>query len=644
MRIRPAGLWWMILLALIVLGTAGYFLLFPAAEQPDIVTKTRQTLRSEGFKTDLTDFDFSTSPEMQARESILKSAAFVPGYGMLGQYPELMVICQSNSAFVVWKMDYLDMRNGNQKLAWSELRDFLAPNDDNLDAAAYTIFQGPIAFNLDARQGNMMRLPHLALLNGLVQGLSWRMMIALHDGDRGAAWTNLLAATRLVTAWNPEPAQVSHLVRFADEERVFNTTWQALQADGWPDAQLAQLQTEWESVNFFTNLPEVAAFKRATDLVAFQEQQKAFRSPMRSVTGLTPLMLRNPTEAWRVWHARWTMENYIHSGIYQDEVDMLMFYRDREVGLQQAAQASTWEQIQRLPVATNSDTYQSLRAGPFPIMPGMRTLPPALRAREVGLLGRAALAEAQRRILITAIALKRYDEKYHAYPDALSELSPEFLKAAPMDFIDGKPLRYRLTDDGHFILYSVGLAGVDDGGQIHLTSRYGSATPLYFGPSQNDDIVWPSPATAGEIAAAEATALSAQAQTEDSAEEMDAAAQWAHTARHQADAAMLLTATPQNLTNASYEGKPLAEVLRNANTAGTNHLTLGQILTLTPTITGQEPETITFKVPINYDVMTNIAELFLNVDTNNDDSDAGSVAQQATCSRADDGDCLVACR
>ena len=80
------------------------------------------------------------------------------------------------------------------------------------------------------------------------------------------------------------------------------------------------------------------------------------------------------------------------------------------------------------------------------------------------LLGLAAEAEARRRILIAAIALKRYRGRHGGYPKALQELVPELLQSPPIDFMDGKPLRYQLTDDGHFVLYSVGLDCVDDGG------------------------------------------------------------------------------------------------------------------------------------------------------------------------------------
>ena len=63
-----------------------------------------------------------------------------------------------------------------------------------------------------------------------------------------------------------------------------------------------------------------------------------------------------------------------------------------------------------------------------------------------------------------AIALERYRRKYGQYPPALSYLVPEFLDAVPQDWIDGKPLRYKL-EGGRFVLYSIGWNAKDDGGR-----------------------------------------------------------------------------------------------------------------------------------------------------------------------------------
>ena len=42
---------------------------------------------------------------------------------------------------------------------------------------------------------------------------------------------------------------------------------------------------------------------------------------------------------------------------------------------------------------------------------------------------------------------------------------PQFIEKLPHDIIGGQPLHYRRTDDGKFLLYSIGWNETDDGGQ-----------------------------------------------------------------------------------------------------------------------------------------------------------------------------------
>ena len=52
------------------------------------------------------------------------------------------------------------------------------------------------------------------------------------------------------------------------------------------------------------------------------------------------------------------------------------------------------------------------------------------------------------------------------FPKPLGALVPEFIEPLPHDIINGEPLKYRRTDDGQFVLYSVGWNGRDDGGAV----------------------------------------------------------------------------------------------------------------------------------------------------------------------------------
>jgi hypothetical protein len=117
---------------------------------------------------------------------------------------------------------------------------------------------------------------------------------------------------------------------------------------------------------------------------------------------------------------------------------------------------------------------------------------------QIEMIERAAQAEAQRRLIITALALEQFHTRHGMYPKSLAELSPEFLKGQLVDFMDGQPLRYQLDRDGHFLLYSVGLDGVDNGGLMPRPGTFYS--PRFQGPeypsvnSLEYDLVWPRPA------------------------------------------------------------------------------------------------------------------------------------------------------
>jgi len=64
-----------------------------------------------------------------------------------------------------------------------------------------------------------------------------------------------------------------------------------------------------------------------------------------------------------------------------------------------------------------------------------------------------------------ACALERYCFTRGSYPETLNELVPQFIDTLPHDIMGGQALKYRRTNEGRFLLYSVGANGLDDGGQ-----------------------------------------------------------------------------------------------------------------------------------------------------------------------------------
>jgi hypothetical protein len=63
-----------------------------------------------------------------------------------------------------------------------------------------------------------------------------------------------------------------------------------------------------------------------------------------------------------------------------------------------------------------------------------------------------------------ACGLERYRLAKGQYPENLEALVPQFAEKLPHDIIGGGPLHYHRTDNGRFVLYSVGWNDKDDGG------------------------------------------------------------------------------------------------------------------------------------------------------------------------------------
>jgi hypothetical protein len=72
-------------------------------------------------------------------------------------------------------------------------------------------------------------------------------------------------------------------------------------------------------------------------------------------------------------------------------------------------------------------------------------------------------ARAQARLSQAALGLAAFKADHGSYPAALSELSPDYLRAVPSDTFTDRALIYRRTAGG-YTLYSVGPNMIDDGG------------------------------------------------------------------------------------------------------------------------------------------------------------------------------------
>ena len=498
---------WKIATVIVLLPVIVFFLL-PRLDNraQKMAERTRVDLHKQGFKTDLAEFNFSTPDELREREAALTVRGYTVRPTFLPGELDLMTAVGSDTALVLWKEEKLQTYSG--EYFWAELRESLKKDKASLDSACAAALTGPIRFDLDASGGSGILLPHLAALKNLAQTLSSRTVLELHDDNKNAAWNDLLASTRLVTAWQPEPVDISQFVRFSCATIAYNTTWQMLQEKSWADDQLAGLQREWESVDFLYGLPETAAFSRASAVAMCRLERHQRVSSGVTFEGI----FHSPLSTWSQLRYYWRQRSYPNHGSYEDERALLLYYRDREIQLSRAVQSPNWSAMRELPGVTNPVPFQSKYSSGMQSLLNMKQITLQFAGQGGGLLGRAAEAETRRRILLAAVALERRHKQYGSYPKTLQEVAPEYLKNPPTDFMDGSPLRYRLAPDGNFVLYSVGLDCIDNNGQMQprLGSSQNPRQPISFEIPQGGDLVWPRPAGGNEVATQRAQAKEAK--------------------------------------------------------------------------------------------------------------------------------------
>ena len=263
--------------------------------------------------------------------------------------------------------------------------------------------------------------------------------------------------------------------------------WEALQTQDWTEPELAILQAQWQAPDFFQDLPETAACNRAIILASLRRDSQQTDDPPLPTGRITSQLFSSPTAAWGELQAGVRASRYRKYGVYEDEQEMLLYYRDKELEFRSAVAAPTWAAMRGLPGITNDGALRRSLSSSLRIPVSTGPKGPGFYGQGFGLLRRAAEAETLRRLAVTALALQRFRLFRGNYPEALDELVPALLPQRPIDFMDGKPLRYRPTDGNHFVLYSVGLDCIDDGGWMTRTNlppgSFGSGPPS---PAQLD--------------------------------------------------------------------------------------------------------------------------------------------------------------
>ena len=452
------------------------------------VEQYRKQLQKKGEKVTIEEL---TPPMSKNGENggpaLLQSAGML--YFMPMNAPPAMKVVAPGRVMVAWAEAVLPSEKSTN--IWPKLTAEIDARRDGLVGIRAALGYPEIQFDLNYSQGWATPLPHLSPLRRAGQWLSAAAILELHEGQSSNAWEDLKSCVTEVRLYHPEPLTISHLIQIACGNVALGTSWEALQYPVWSESQLAELQKNWEGVNYWEGIGSAESMECAMlahDLEDFRSSYSNYTAPGKFLGGAPPtadslgdMAERYPRYwGWKYWAS------------YEEEL-------------------YAW---QSLPAALDAARQVQKGGALIPALEKIKNAGEAIRRvhaggenrfvlgmgrteNETSFLTRMGEAEMARKMLITAIALKRYQLQQGKYPEQLADLVPQFLHEAPMDVMDGKSLRYKLRPDGDYLLYSVGEDGVDDGGDATLP---GNGTPNRSAQWwKGRDAVWPRAATAAEV-------------------------------------------------------------------------------------------------------------------------------------------------
>ncbi len=305
-----------------------------------------------------------------------------------------------------------------------------------------------------------------------------RALVAGGEGDHQAACQSIQAALRFAAALQREPSLLALLVERHLHEITEAAVWEMLHQRLATDGELQAMQASLSALDFQAATlnglrGEVAEM---IDLIDFVQGDAAEFVKYSKADLFEGAAVPPPSILFAMWHALpagWFDENktVVASLVHEELVSPL-----KAGGLGEAVRRpATFEK------------KEALRGGPWqPYYFFARTMIPPYN----GIVLVEAYSETVRCQGVAACALERWYLQHHAYPTTLQELVPAFLPVVPADPMDNRPMRYALTDDGRYMLWSIGPDGKDDRGKVNTAAKSEITSSQLRHHTYHGDWVW----------------------------------------------------------------------------------------------------------------------------------------------------------
>lgn len=290
--------------------------------------------------------------------------------------------------------------------------------------------------------------PNFVLCRSIAQILWLRSGAELALGHPEEAFRDQYVVHRLAEALKSSDTLVATMIRVAIVRLNTSAFWQGWARHQWTASQFEQFQQLFHQVDLLSDLNrsfregEMAALNFLCNHYSAAQMVKVFH-----VSGSSRPLLDAKT--WFIYLAPrgWRYQNQARANrammsLLEGTFDPLAQRIFPGIAKEKSEELETLE--------SHTTPYNYIVRGGVPNF---------IKALQTAARNQTQVSEAE-----IVCALERYRLQKGAYPESLAALAPAFMKTVPHDIVTGKPLRYQRTNDGQFLLYSVGWNEKDDVG------------------------------------------------------------------------------------------------------------------------------------------------------------------------------------
>lgn len=312
-------------------------------------------------------------------------------------------------------------------------------------------------------------------MNGLSRLLRVRASAELALNRPDTAFEDMLFVLRLADhgRQRPQPSSMAYARHHLVVLDALQPLWDGLAKRCWNAAQVAELQRQLERLDFLGDYP-AAVRADALTMATFVELLIPTAGTSRSQPALDIWV--DDQSAFR-----WVRFFYPSGWSLQDQAVIHRFHLEttsRHLDLAARRIAGSPRRDQPPGLFASSDLI-------FYVF-----MCPKVQEMFGQACGSFAFVQTAVDLATLACALERYRLANGEFPAALDALVPLFVAKLPHDVITGEPLKYRRTDGGGFVIYSVGFNKVDDGGKPCARQKNWQGQPEPRFDLDHNDWVW----------------------------------------------------------------------------------------------------------------------------------------------------------